>query len=263
MANPEHLKILKRGVLVWNRWMEGSPDVVPDLKGINLSQTPLRGINLSRAILHDSKFCEANLREAKLIETDLTRSNLEGAFLNGADFSGAILTDCILRNTRLVSVLFSGIVTPSRTNYIFTRDVSGFTKGTDFEGALIKNTTFQHIDLSRTKGLESLIHRGPSTIGINTFYMSKGKLPESFLRGCGVPEIFIKYMPSLVVQPIEFYSCFISYSHADKSFARRLHDQLQNRGIRCWLDEHQTLPGDDMYENVDRGIKLWDKVLLC
>lgn len=35
------------------------------------------------------------------------------------------------------------------------------------------------------------------------------------------------------------------------------------RGIRCWLDEKQLLPGDDIYEQVDRGIRLWDKVLLC
>ncbi len=49
----------------------------------------------------------------------------------------------------------------------------------------------------------------------------------------------------------------------DKAFARRLHDQLQGKGIRCWLDEHQLLPGDDIYRGIDRGIKLWDKVLLC
>jgi len=70
-------------------------------------------------------------------------------------------------------------------------------------------------------------------------------------------------MRSLVVSPIEFYSCFISYSHEDKLFARRLHETLQGRGIRCWLDEKQLLPGDDIYEQVDRGIRMWDKVLLC
>jgi len=43
----------------------------------------------------------------------------------------------------------------------------------------------------------------------------------------------------------------------------RLHDALQARGVRCWLDEKQMLPGDDIYEQVDRGIRLWDKVLLC
>jgi hypothetical protein len=42
-----------------------------------------------------------------------------------------------------------------------------------------------------------------------------------------------------------------------------VHDQLQGRGIRCWLDDHQVLPSDDIHEQVQRGIKLWDKVLLC
>lgn len=33
--------------------------------------------------------------------------------------------------------------------------------------------------------------------------------------------------------------------------------------MRCWRDEKQMLLGDDIYEQVDRGIRLWDKVLLC
>ena len=90
-----------------------------------------------------------------------------------------------------------------------------------------------------------------------------GPLPLAFLRGVGLPDNLIDYLPSLLNQPIQFYSCFISYCHEDKFFARRLHDQLQGRGIRCWLDDHQLLPGDDIYEQVDRGIRLWDKVLLC
>ncbi len=42
-----------------------------------------------------------------------------------------------------------------------------------------------------------------------------------------------------------------------------LHDALQGRGVRCWRDEKQMLPGDDIYEQLDRGIRLWDKVLRC
>lgn len=79
----------------------------------------------------------------------------------------------------------------------------------------------------------------------------------------GVEDHWIEYFRSCIGQPIEFYSCFISYSHEDMSFARRLYADLQARGIRCWLDEHQMLPGDDIYAAVDRGIRLWDKVLLC
>jgi hypothetical protein len=93
--------------------------------------------------------------------------------------------------------------------------------------------------------------------------MDSGPLPEAFLRGCGLSDEFIRYLPSFWNQPFEYYSCFISYSHADKSFARRLHDALQGKGVRCWLDEHQVLPGDDIRDEIDRGIRLWDKVLLC
>ena len=78
-----------------------------------------------------------------------------------------------------------------------------------------------------------------------------------------MPEDFITYSRSLVGKAWDFYSCLISYSHDDKSFARRLHDALQGRGIRCWLDEHELLPGHDLHDEIDRGIRLWDKVLLC
>ena len=113
------------------------------------------------------------------------------------------------------------------------------------------------------KGLETftivvLVH-----IGIDTLFRTKKRLPDIFLRGCGVPEILIEYLPYMHGQAIDFYSCFISYSHADQSFARRVHDTLQGRGIRCWLDEKQMNPGDDIYEEIHRGIRYWDKVLLC
>ena len=62
---------------------------------------------------------------------------------------------------------------------------------------------------------------------------------------------------------IDFYSCFISYSSSDKAFARRVHDTLQGWGIRCWLDEKQMNPGDLISEEIHRGIRYWDKVLLC
>jgi hypothetical protein len=124
-------------------------------------------------------------------------------------------------------------------------------------------TIFAGVDLSECIGLERVRHTHPSSIGIETLVRSKGKIPDVFLRGAGVPDSFITYAHSLISQPIQFYSCFISYTHTDKQFARLLHDTLQGRGIRCWLDEHQMLPGDDIYEQVERGIRVWDKVLLC
>ena len=124
--------------------------------------------------------------------------------------------------------------------------------GLTFNRSIISDTKFSNVYLGDALKLDNAKHTGPSSIGIDTIYKSQGQIPEVFLRGCGVPENFIRYMKSFTINPIEYYSCFISYSHQDKFFAKRLHDQLQAQGIRCWLDDHQILPGDDIYEQVDR-----------
>lgn len=126
----------------------------------------------------------------------------------------------------------------------------------------MNRTIFAFPSLRTAEGLESCIHLGPSVLDYHTL-MESGPLPPVFLRGCGLPDAYIIYVSSFWNQPFQFYSCFISYSHADKAFARGLHDALQARGIRCWLDEHQLLPGQDIHDEIDRGIRLWDKLLLC
>ena len=282
MANPEHLKILKKGVDVWNRWREDNPEIKPDLSEANLENA-----DLTYAKLEEVNLIRANLKRADLISAKLIRANLEGANLEGANLAGADLfkTNFIratlhfsffgkanlkgtdLRNAKLVWTKFWKTtllkVDLRHAKLLGTNFVEADLKDVNFSGITLLGTSFNNVDLSNVIGLENVRHHGPSDIGIGTVYKSRGQIPEVFLRGCGVPENFIQYMSSLVAQPIQFYSCFISYSHADKPFARRLHDQLQGRGIRCWLDEHQMLPGDDIYEQVDRGIRLWDKVLLC
>src|SRR6202035_3144656 len=73
-----------------------------------------------------------------------------------------------------------------------------------------------------------------STIDHRTLQKS-GPLPFSFLRGVGLPDRLIDYLPSLLAQAIQHYSCFISYSTKDEEFARRLHADLQDKGVRCWF----------------------------
>ena len=118
------------------------------------------------------------------------------------------------------------------------------------------------VDLSSAKGLETVWHGGPSTIGIDTIYRSRGKIPAVFLRGCGVPDEFIAYMGSLVGRPIEFYSCFISYSKQDQEFADRLYADLQAKCVRCWFAPHDIKGGRKLHEQLDEAIRLHDKLLL-
>ena len=105
-------------------------------------------------------------------------------------------------------------------------------------------------------------HDGPSTIGIDPIYKSKGSIPEAFLRGAGVPEDFIVYMRSLARNPIDFYSCFISYSSQDDDFAQRLHADLQQQGVRCWFAPEDLKIGDNFRTRIDESIRIYDKVMV-
>ncbi len=62
---------------------------------------------------------------------------------------------------------------------------------------------------------------------------SEGDIPDVFLRGAGLSDTFITYARTLVQNPIEYYTCFMSYSSKDKEFAERLYADLQHKGVRC------------------------------
>jgi hypothetical protein len=99
-------------------------------------------------------------------------------------------------------------------------------------------------------------------VGIDTIFKSGGTIPESFLRGCGVPEQFITYARSLVGQPIEFYSCFISHSSHDQAFVERLHADLCAKDLRCWYAPEDLRIGDRFQEQIEESIRHYDKVMI-
>jgi uncharacterized protein YjbI with pentapeptide repeats len=223
-----------------------------DLRGAKLIETNLTGADLIRTDFYEANLTKANLKRAVLRGANLSDANLRGASLNGADLRDAKLSGANLVDADLTGASLYGAVL-----------IKTQLRDADLNKAILGNTGLGSVDLSSVKGLESVRHMDPSTVGIDTINLSKGTIPEAFLRGAGVPEKFINYSLSHVEKPTRYYSCFISYSHNDKSFAKRLHEKLQGQGISCWLDVHQVLPGDDIYEQVDRGIRMWDKVLLC
>lgn len=72
----------------------------------------------------------------------------------------------------------------------------------------------------------------------------------------------IEYLPSLLGAPVQFYSCFISYSSADEAFCRRLHGRLQDAGLRVWFAPHDIHGGRKLHEQIDDAIRVYDKLLL-
>ena len=47
---------------------------------------------------------------------------------------------------------------------------------------------------------------------------------------------------------------FLSHTHADKSFVRRLASDLKTRGVKVWLDEWELGVGDSLTQRIQAGI---------
>jgi len=99
LANKEHLKLVKQGANVWNKWRKEHPDKQPNLTRADLTAAILTGVNLAGADLS-----EANLGRADLSEANLHEADLSGADLWGANLSGANLTGADLEYTSLVKI---------------------------------------------------------------------------------------------------------------------------------------------------------------
>jgi len=190
-------------------------------------------------------------KENTQVAPDLFQADLRGADLRKAD-----LREAVLRYADLSYAVLSGAD-------LSEADLSGVDlSGADWTEARCGYTVLGNIDLSQVKGLETVQHRGPSTIGIDTIYKSGGNIPEVFLRGAGVPDTFITFMKSLTSQAFDFYSCFISHSNKDKEFVERLYADLQSKGVRCWYAPEDLKIGEPFLLGIERGIRLHEKLLL-
>ncbi len=243
MPNLEHLQILKKGKKDWNMWRRVNPETTPDLVNAGLFEANLSGVNLENADLRQAIFNRADLSNANLLHCDLRGADLTYTNLFRTDFSWADLTGADLRGANLKSTYVDEAI---------------------FTNVRIGLTTFGDVDLSRVKGLETVTNYSPSSIGLDTLYKSAGKIPERFLRGCGVPDDFITFIPEHfgVQQAIQFYSCFISYSTRDGEFARRLYSRMRDEKLRVWFAPEEMKGGQKLYEQIERAIQLHDRLLL-
>jgi hypothetical protein len=245
MNRDEALTLLRggrEGIADWNLRRSAGEEVpdlsAADLRGADLSKADLSKAALSKAALRRADLTWADLGGANLSAANLSAANLGGANLGGANLSAADLSEADLGGANLSAA--------------------------DLGGAIGWRTIFADIDLSQVKGLESVKHHGPSTLGIDTLFRSRGKIPETFLQGCGVPESVIVNRFALVgaLEPIQFSSCLISYSTKDEDFAQRLHARMRDKGLRVWYSPEDIKGGQKLPEPIDEAIRVYDKLLL-
>lgn len=215
-----------------------------NLTGANFARATLSGTHLSAAKLNNANLEYANLSGANLAGTQMNNANLQHSSLINANLSHSFLANANLRSADLENAVLTGA---DLTN-------------ADLSGAFCRFTVFSNVDLSVVKGLESIQHRGLSYVDVQTLYRSKGKIPEVFLQGCGVPQGLIDFSKSLTQ---DFFTCFISYSHADMLFAEKFDEALHQNNVQCWRDKNKLFPGNNIPDSLDENIRSYDKFLLC
>lgn len=239
MANRDHLRVVKRGAAAIAKWRRDDPHELLDLRSADL-----RRANLSRANLFEADLSLTNLSGVDLHGADLREAHLNGANLSGADLKVARLSDADLSGADL--------------------------GGADLSHAVCAFTVFADCDLSRTRGLNTVHHDFPSSIGIDTLALTLqgagGQFTaelRTFLENAGLPKTVLDYMPALLESdPIQFFSCFISYGSEDEGFADRLYQDLKERGVSCYKFDEDALVGRGVWANIDQAIRLHGKTIV-
>lgn len=227
-----------------------------DLTGAYLSRTDLTGANLYATNLYGVDFTES-----VLVEADLTGTNLCASDFIGADLSNANLSAADLRQVNFFWATLDN-ANLTRANLYCTSFIKTIFKNTNFDSAILGQTVFSDVDLLQLEGLDNCLHRSRSYVDANILLRSGDILPQEFLRGIGLTEDFIKYLPSLSEITAQYYSCFILYSIEDKLFAQKLHKDLQNEGVRCWLTPDNKKTEDKVKDLINEVNTEEDKLLV-
>ena len=288
-----------RGAILEGANLEGAV-----LDGVNLDDTSLDGAYLYRASLTEASLVNASLEAASFEGAIMENANLDKASLSGTFFNAAIMDHASIEEAFIEEASFVGASMKGvslrrsnlfRANFARTELSNAFLdlstlfeasfdytilKDTSFEDALLDNTKFNYVDLSNALGLDHCHHLGPSSIDKYTQSQS-GKLPVSFMRGCGFSdweiEVSALYQSNLTQTEIRsilskvydlrinrspaFGPLFISYNHKDSDFVNTLESYLNSKGIPFWRDIRHGTAGR-LERQVDRAMRLNPTVLL-
>ncbi len=264
-----------------------------DLSGGHLRGANLRGANLEKAHLHRAEMTETDLSSARLTEAyllgadmsqsklgranlrgaDLSRTNLTGADLSRTNLTGSTLFRASLRGANLAGATLTGAdlswtdlgeTSLTETHFIEAKLAHTNLQGADFHRAFLLNTILADCDLSGAIHLEEALHRGPSTVGIDTLLRSGGKIPSEFLRGVGVPDAYIAYEQATPGSIRRRYGCYIAYAHPERELAIKLQSDLRSRGVECWRFPAAPTGAGYLEEELDRGVRFYDQlVVVC
>jgi len=90
------------------------------------------------------------------------------------------------------------------------------------------------------------------TPGFSSDVATQAQALKVFFLAGAVPDSDYHYVQTKMANE---GSVFLSHSHQDKAFVRRLAGDLRRVGVRVWLDEAELLPGDSILNRVEAAIE--------
>jgi uncharacterized protein YjbI with pentapeptide repeats len=214
-----------------------------DLSNSNLLESKFILSSLSDVIFFKSEFSSTNFLISSFFDcnfesSDFSKSEFSGSFLGNCNFKGTNFAKSGLFGTyfaypdfsqaKLCGAYLGGIII-----------LNGKMEESDFTDVRMKNTVLSDSDLSKCKGLETVNHLGPSTIGFDTLaktFRGAGCVisPEfkTFVVNAGTPIQLLEELPKILAE-VKYSSCFICYGQPDLEFAQILKERLSAKGVAC------------------------------
>ncbi|MBP1750220.1 MAG: ion transport 2 domain protein [Deltaproteobacteria bacterium] len=159
MASKEHVHLIDRGVVSFNKWRDENPDAVidlrdadmhgKDLRSINLSHAILEGADLSHALLSDANLSFAKLRKANLSHADMDRTDLSHGDLKVARFALAHLRNAVFFYAKLRGADLRGADLRHASLEDADLSLANLTHA-NLEGAVLTNASLKNAQLSHT-----------------------------------------------------------------------------------------------------------------
>ncbi|MCY7279049.1 MAG: pentapeptide repeat-containing protein [Phormidesmis sp. CAN_BIN44] len=255
VADQEHLELFRKGADVWNCWRDDHPEVMSDLRGVdlrgkylsrfNLSQADLRGVQIVGDDNRDepdedgygklegynssnADFSGANLRGANL--SGLSFSNLgspesEESFksvdLRGADLTGANLSGCYLSGAKL-----GDFIIESDNWHLAEFRIEPYRreqtiipiklKDINLSGACLDGVNLENLDLSGANlSKATLLGADLRRVNLNGANLNRAKLIDAHLNGAD--------LTGATLAKAELFGADLTYAnltHADLAGAR-------------------------------------------
>jgi len=265
MVNAQHVAITKKGAEAIEKWRLNNKNKILDLSYADLSEADLSNANLEKAVFFAADLSYTDVSEARLAKADFAFS-----LLLGTDFSGADLSRACLGYAHIKYPIFSN------TN-LSRSDLTGATlcgptfesKPANLKDAIMRDTVLVDCDMNDFANLDTVKHKGPSHIDIDTLissYLKSDKFEEElepFFLEAGVPKSLLDSLPE-IVKGIMYCNCFVCYGEPDKAFAEKLVNDLKAEEIGCWIYSMDATPGKRIWPEITQKRRELDKmIVLC